>query len=140
MKDPRLAFESVSALAKRFDLRVKHGSGDLIEGSFDSVVLKLQKILAYEALYPGALVHADVKDSRYGHAVGLFQDLGDFHFFDPNVGEYRVPVTRLEFFLAKYREILRRYGWDYSDTWGVPVGRKDPAIEASSILDWIYPS
>jgi len=48
------------------------------------------------------------------------------HFSDVNVGEYRVPAEKVEFFVAKYEVILRlRLAMEYSDAWGTSsVGRR----------------
>jgi hypothetical protein len=62
-------------------------------------------------------------ENNKGHAVGLFRPYTDtFHFFDPNVGEYRIPkagtspTDQFKGFFLEYQTVLKeKLGWNLSE-------------------------
>lgn len=48
------------------------------------------------------------------HAVAVYKSSQGIHFFDPNIGGYRIPTSNFNKFIKKYLELLERnFNWEY---------------------------
>jgi hypothetical protein len=116
--------EALKALATRLDLdldtddkRAFSTLGLLVASYYQGPT----RLLGGQAAY----VTANVAGTDNGHGMGLFrgEDTNkSFHFFDPNIGEYRIHDGKFVEFFGDYLALVKKHLLiEYEEAWGYPV-------------------
>jgi hypothetical protein len=101
-------------------------AGELIE-----VIKYFAKYEKNMGVKEAASISISLENSNSGHSVGLFRAADrQVHFFDPNVGEYRIKKDSIDLFFQEYVRVLTQTGdkapfrWKLSPVcWGMRVKR-----------------
>ncbi|MFO1052619.1 MAG: hypothetical protein U1F36_10430 [Planctomycetota bacterium] len=105
-KDWRAALESV---VKAHALKLNPMYRDLGPGFLKGVAGLLVEHVGGWVKYD-----LDVGGKSACHAVAVIRLFDGIHFFDPNIGGYRVAPERFDEFVAKYLELIKsNFGWSY---------------------------
>lgn len=113
--DPDDPDRCLSRLARNYSIAIS--SSFLVSRDLADLLAHLEKDKLYYVAY-------NLKEGRSGHAIGVGINWNKnrsspfYEFFDPNVGEWRVPLAKFSAFFSRYLEILKdSLKWEPQRCW-----------------------
>jgi hypothetical protein len=119
--------EKIQQFAKNNAIASQWGSGmsfgDKFLNDFDKTFIANQNKTVFYVWYQFNFVNSSPQKSG-AHAVAVWRDDDDVHFFDPNIGGYRVAKNNWGKFNAKYVDLLReKIGWKITSAKSLPFSK-----------------